>query len=301
MGELLKLPEIALHKVLDYSDYAEVESLRNCCRYLHNFTRRRRFNWKINPMRHEKFNSAIYLFWKYGKRRSGEAEHHQFYDVHGSLVCERNLQGLCTGEKTCGMSHQSIHIDDYDEWKKVEIYLDIDGYFTVINSLFGAKFLWQCERYLDELFRAHSIEVVIAQRKDPMSRANETVRKIVEIPTSVLTLHEYLSLMTLCEEDYRKAKSIHLHPLFLNKSKDRYMPKVNYDDQYLMDHLYIDKLKQYHEGIAVPYIKPKSRFYVTVPGIDEGTRRVGGEKDVHIHTFCHQGDRAVNLINNLFK
>ncbi len=86
MGELLKLPEIALHKILDFSDYHEVESLRNCCRYLHNFTRRRRFNWDIIPMRREKFDSAIYLFWKYGKRRSGEADHHQFFDGNFNLI-----------------------------------------------------------------------------------------------------------------------------------------------------------------------------------------------------------------------
>ena len=147
----------------------------------------------------------------------------------------------------------------------------------------------------------------MSHRTDPMTRQNETVRKVIEVPTSVLTLYEFLTLMAVCEEDFRGARPFHTHALFVNKSLERFLPKVNYDDAYISQQLVTskDEFKNYNDaikdGIGVPCLPSKSRLYVTIKDVKEETRRDGDATEVHVETFCHQSNRVGNLINSLFK
>ena len=47
---MLRFQHSTFNLILDFCEYAEYETLRECCTCLHNYTSRRRQDWSLNPL-----------------------------------------------------------------------------------------------------------------------------------------------------------------------------------------------------------------------------------------------------------
>ena len=66
-----ELQTVDFVRVLTYLDYADFETLRNCCWFLHNLTKRYRNRWQVLPMRAEQCPFVVYAFLRRARFISG--------------------------------------------------------------------------------------------------------------------------------------------------------------------------------------------------------------------------------------
>jgi len=65
VGNFELLPLAATDWVISFMDYHSVTLLRNCCRFLHNHTKRLRARWSINPMRRDMYDAVVFQFMRW--------------------------------------------------------------------------------------------------------------------------------------------------------------------------------------------------------------------------------------------
>ena len=164
MGDLMILQESVLHRIIGYCDYDAVCSLRNTCRYLHNFTRRLRTPWKLYPLRSKLFPYVVNLYAQYARLCHGEqARILPLLNENGKPLCLRYLNNDCQ-DAYCTASHGDVYYDT-DEVEYQECGLEFKCFCIIVSQVFSTKYLWQNERYIEELFNAYSIERSWMQRK----------------------------------------------------------------------------------------------------------------------------------------
>ena len=117
-----------------------------------------------------------------------------------------------------GLSHLPIFVNS-DEFEAKGVYIHLAGFKIVVGNIFGSRFLWDKEVYLDKLFSAYSVDKRVLIRTDPMTRNNEVRRLVTEGIEGVLRLKDYMEILTLLEEDYAGLKNISLHSLFCSAGK----------------------------------------------------------------------------------
>ena len=82
VGNFEILPLAAVDNVIAYSDYHSVVLLRNCCRFLHNHTKRLRARWGIYPMRRDRIDSVMYQFLRWAVNAD---DNRVYYGLNPSL------------------------------------------------------------------------------------------------------------------------------------------------------------------------------------------------------------------------
>lgn len=166
------------HIIKLYLTYRDVEQLRNCCTYLHNFTRDMRMQWQLAPPpRDLMINMVLHLFvqWSRVDDEGAYAPDFQLEDQHGQPVCERHLLLQC-GDPHCRNSHAPI-LYSREDLASIGAYITHDDFMFFISKVFGPKFVWRNEVYINVLFDAFGVERLVAGRSDPMTRRNEVVRQ----------------------------------------------------------------------------------------------------------------------------
>lgn len=64
-GNFEYLPLRATDRIISFLNYDEVGNMRNCCRFLHNHTKRLRSAWRIHPMREDKYDTVMFHFMRW--------------------------------------------------------------------------------------------------------------------------------------------------------------------------------------------------------------------------------------------
>ena len=64
-GNFEYLPLTATDRIISFLNYDEVGTMRNCCRFMHNHTKRLRGTWRINPMREDKYDTVMFHFMRW--------------------------------------------------------------------------------------------------------------------------------------------------------------------------------------------------------------------------------------------
>lgn len=157
MGDLDVLPECSLHRIIDFLDYSTVIQLRNTCRYLHNFTKKRRFRWNLYPLRGSKFKEVYYLYWKYSHLANGEQNYDGVFPIVDSqqkLICSSHLLGECQGLH-CEGSHEEPNFL-LEDVSLSQMRLEYPAFFIIGSRIFGPIYMWQYERYIEELFQGYA-------------------------------------------------------------------------------------------------------------------------------------------------
>jgi len=85
VGNFELLPLAAMDWVISFMDYHSVTLLRNCCRFLHNHTKRLRARWKINPMRHDMIDAVLFHFMRWAVNANDDRVY------YGMNIQERTL------------------------------------------------------------------------------------------------------------------------------------------------------------------------------------------------------------------
>ena len=303
LGQFEKLLQEDFERVMSYLHFQDCVALRDSCWFLHNITRRKRDLWLIYPMRHHKHHVMVYAFYKWCMLEGGPTQSLGPYtDRFGESVCMGYQEGTCTSQNACRFKHAPIYVDPF-VLETSQACLARKQFCIILVAIFGAKFFWEYEIYLDELMRAYGEMKELEAREDPMTRANEVVRNVFTEKQLTIKFHGYMEIMHACEEVYHGQKGMHEHTLFSRKGKDRYRPKEEYDpDNVCLWHDQIP-LEQYDDrGVDVPYKVNKTRKFKVIPGYDADVRR-GAEmtpKDVHIKVYEKQADNAVQLIHRMF-
>jgi hypothetical protein len=155
--------------VLDYLSYPDMETLRNVCVYLHNYTRELRLSYRIFPGHRQKvYNKIISLFLKWsrlGREGLPQLSDYELKDKYNVPICPYHLQLLCPlKDSVCNYSHKQIFLNR-KEINLTKAYLLYDEFLFFVADIFHPKFIWKCELFLKELFHAYSYEELVIVRQ----------------------------------------------------------------------------------------------------------------------------------------
>ena len=78
----------------------------------------------------------------------------------------------------------------------------------ILVAIFGPRFFWEYEVYLDELMKAYGTYQPLEQRSDPMTRMNEVVREKYIDQRLTIAFHGYMEIMHACEEVHSGQKGM---------------------------------------------------------------------------------------------
>ena len=151
--------------ILDYLEYDDNTQLRNCCHFLHDLTRTRRAHWMLYPMRHYVRDHILHMFLKYSRMKGGLScldGGFQLKDNQQQLICKRHLELRCEG-RGCMFSHQAT-VTKPAEIVAQESYLEHMSFLVAANQVFGTKFVWKVEKFLEVLFERYSTVVPLIHR-----------------------------------------------------------------------------------------------------------------------------------------
>lgn len=155
MGWLEKLPVSLFLLVMEYCTYGDIVALRNCCKYLHDFTRDRRALWALSGMRPHYCQRAVYSYIKWAKTPEGLpvlSYSIPCVDKDGNQVCTRFLELKCEYPH-CAKPH-TLPVYDYKFLTKAkESAIDLVSFYGIITFIFSSTFLWKNEVYINELFQ----------------------------------------------------------------------------------------------------------------------------------------------------
>jgi len=301
LGNLEQLMQVDFERVMSFLTYKDAVCLRDTCWFLHNYTRRKRANWDLYPMRSNQYHRVVWGFLKWSTMaRGGKKLLGPFFDEHGKPICIGYQEGICNHQKSCPNSHATAALDSAFV-EESGACLDRKNLNIVLVSIFGPHFYWKYELYIGELMIAYGKTTVLEHRGDPMSRRNEVVRDVRYDDSQTIGLKGYLEVMNYCEEVYQGQKEMHEHTLFTRKGKDRYRPKAEYDpDNHPV--AWVDALAQYNSrGIDVPFKVDRFKKYRVVPGYEDAKRKALSPKAEHLSVHRTETEKAVGLINSLFK
>jgi len=302
MGALIKMQTKTLEYVIcNFLTYEDIQALRNCCMYLHNFTKELRLNWKLFPVNRVVMVTrvvSLFVRWAIVDDEGCKRVDYPLRDYHGKDVCARHLRLEC-GDKYCPHSHGSI-VYDREDLALLGAFIQYTDLIHFVGEIFDSYFLWRYELYIEALFKAYAHKRKLYKRHDPMTRNNEVTRtKIAEI-TRVLYFQQYLEIMTLLEEQFSGLKDIHEHKLFLSAARHHYVPSVDYSLDAIEKRIHPDLMEQYARPLDVPYKRSKGKKLITLKGMEEVERSRPSAKEEHVALFDCHSDKAAVLINRLF-
>lgn len=243
--------------VCDYLQYADVESLRGSCQYLHNFTKELRLAYKIFPVpRRSVCNRVLHYFLNYSRHgidAVNNLHNLELIDAMHRPMCPFFMKMACKlSAHQCNLSHNTVCYDRTD-LQLSQAYVILEDVETFINGIYGPHFFYKYEAYVRELFLCYSAEAMVNIKQDPMTRKNEVVRTNIPQPTSVLYFNGFQEVMLAVEEHCSGCKDITLHKLFSGAGRQRHLPKVPTDLASLKEPTaYVDPLQQYERPIDVP-------------------------------------------------
>jgi Co/Zn/Cd efflux system component len=145
--------------------YEDVQTLRNCCTFLHNFTRDLRLSWRLFPHpRNVAINLVVNLFvhWATVDHSSSTATASRLVDdmpladERGEKICRRYLNLQCE-DKHCPFSHAVVHLDRQSLHSR-GAFLDRQDFLYFVGVIFDSRFVWKFEKYIEALFMAYSVE-----------------------------------------------------------------------------------------------------------------------------------------------
>ena len=153
--------------VCDYLSYSDIVSLRNCCNYLHNYTRNLRLNWKIfiRPRQKMMINVVVSLFLEVSKvdDEGTIAPIFILCDKYGHEICSRHLKLQCP-DNYCAKSHQELSYDRRDI-SALHAFITYDDLVYLISYIFGPKFYWKYGGYFHAMFNAFGVDYDLIVRK----------------------------------------------------------------------------------------------------------------------------------------
>jgi hypothetical protein len=159
MGSLEMLPTKLFLIVLEFCTYGEVVSLRNCCRFLHDFTKERRSLWALTGMRVHHCQRAVYSYIKWAKTVEGVpglSYSVPCVDKDQKQVCTRFLEMKCENMH-CVKPH-TMPVYDYKFLSQAkDNAIDIVSFYGIICFTFSSTFLWKNEIYIKELFEFYCV------------------------------------------------------------------------------------------------------------------------------------------------
>ena len=175
-------------RVLSYLSYPDIESLRNCCLYLHNFTKELRLSWRLFPAeRTLTLQFLVHMFVSYSKRDSEGVErpHFPLCDADQKEICPRHLRLggcamlllCCSFDVTvpllccsvecenpfCPLSHKPLTYRR-SELSRLGAYITHSDFLHVVSAAFDPRFLWQYEIYIQALFEAYGADRQVVVR-----------------------------------------------------------------------------------------------------------------------------------------
>ena len=158
-----------LKKVItDFLTYEDMCMLRNTSRFLHNFTKDLRLHFHIfPPLRRVLINKIISLFLAYcriGMHGTSNLKEVVLKDQYYRPICHPYLWCRCVIGKNCTDSHLDIEYDRYDI-HVTGAYLVYDTFMYFVSEIYGPKFIWKLELFIQELFNAYAVEELITLRK----------------------------------------------------------------------------------------------------------------------------------------
>lgn len=157
-----------LKKVIcDYLTYEDMCQMRNSCRFLHNFTKDLRLHFHIfPPPRRPIINKILSLFLTYcriGTNGTSNLKDVVLHDQYYRPICKPCLWCRCV-VKNCPDSHLDIDYDRFDI-HITDAYLVFDTFMYFVSEIYGPKFIWKYELFIEALFQAYGKEDLVTFRK----------------------------------------------------------------------------------------------------------------------------------------
>ena len=205
--------------MLAFLEYGDYESLRECCRRLHNHTSRLRRCWKLHPMGGEgRRTIAVCQFLKWAtatncarsttsvkpllmsQPQATFTSPHlirsiSLLDSSGRECCYNKWIDVIDPESMLEYTSKTISSEGCanlvcslsHDIPVVEFYaiealggqIDLRCTLLSCSRLFGDNFLWKKEPYIVHLFHALADTSTVERRRDPMTRANEVIREVI--------------------------------------------------------------------------------------------------------------------------
>lgn len=290
--------------ILSFCSYEDLQAIRNCSRLFHDHTRSLRDAWRLGKMRTRQLPVVHFSFLRWSTTRAGELALSRscFKDEVGKDLCLHLLgSGNCPLGNSCPYSHQPLQSLGYPEHypPASDLGLEYLQFLQTTYAVFGPKFVWQKELYLEALFDEYAGVVTRPQRQ---SVKGDMLRKVTLEKTKVLGVKRYLSIMISLEEDFVSSKHIELHPLFRRYPRGSMQPRGPYDFESIEKRIYVDPQEQYDRGLGVSCLPSKGKSVTALKGMSNKTR--GEDLDtphLHIASFQHLGDKADGMVRGLFK
>ena len=151
--------------IVKYLTYPDIEALRNCCLYLHNFTKDLRLQWRLFPSPRDKIVTRVISLFIHWSKLDSEGVQRPIFplkDAKLNEICPRFLKLECE-DNFCPMSHERI-VYDRAELALLGAYIVYTDFMHFVSVIFNPKFLWQYELYITALFEGFSREIVIITR-----------------------------------------------------------------------------------------------------------------------------------------
>ena len=156
---------------MEYLTFTDLQTLRNCCMSLHEYTKDLRLTWRIfPPPRRAVINCVVSLFvnWASLDRdadRDGRplSSKVPLVDERGDKICRRYLNMQCF-DTTCALNHSSLAFSRSD-LAAMGAFLEQKDFSYFVGVVFESAFVWKFEKYIDALFAAYSQPRKIALAK----------------------------------------------------------------------------------------------------------------------------------------
>jgi len=295
----------SFERVLSFCSFQDLESIRGCSRLFHNYTRDLRFSWRLGKMRCAYHDVMVYAFLRWSTNNAGEFALNKdiYQDAHGNPLCRHWLEtASCPLRNSCPFSHKGLQFLGFREFypSATEIGLELRQFLLCAYITFTPKFVWQKERFLEELFKEYAFNVERLRRGDHFA-GNKMIRSVHAEIIKVLSFKDYSNIMALLEEDFVGSKPIEMHPLFHQYKQGSLQVIGPYDFKSLEKRIYVDPLEQFSRGLGISCVPLKTKKVNFMKGMeDQGRGKDTDNVRTHIETFEHMGQKTASLLRNIF-
>jgi hypothetical protein len=102
----------------------------------------------------------LFVHWaRVGLDGTGKINDFSLVDELGNKICSRYLNLKCQNLR-CSFSHGMICYLRSD-LQRTHAYLEISDFIYFLSIIFGSKFIWKYEAYIEELFYAYSKDLKV--------------------------------------------------------------------------------------------------------------------------------------------
>jgi hypothetical protein len=136
---------------------------------MHDYTRTMRLRWDIDPLRQRLGDCCFAAFARWSRMEHDATAYlgfkvlPEFRDERGKSMCMRYLEQRCTDGAHCARSHGKLRFDA-ESFMKSHLLVERKSFSLAVAQIWGPKFLWQYELYIEELFNAYSHELWLDYR-----------------------------------------------------------------------------------------------------------------------------------------